>query len=332
MSLKNKVQVNDLNKTIFKENYKMKRSTKEVELMETIENLSDDIGSNNFSYDSNDSSKIHNRKNNDKSIDMNKKDNIKNNNKQKNAPNYNKNKQEYYSNVPQIYEIYDTTPKDEGELRTSDNNGGEENSFLANTIAVVYIIIAIVIFLHLYLNEEHIVIKPITLLKLKFVDLIKSIPVFKNVMRTVSITNNKINGFLDMTMTHSKILKPYMEALKELNTEFSILFIILILMFLTATCILHVVYGILTMKNEKDMYEKNSVVYVTNKMTVDEYEDRSFTYSELAKLHDDKDYICLKNKRAGEGMESWNWQIRKNKYNTYDKDICSDIELTDIDN
>ncbi|EUT81330.1 hypothetical protein PFAG_04543 [Plasmodium falciparum Santa Lucia] len=279
MSLKNKVQVNDLNKTIFKENYKMKRSTKEVELMETIENLSDDIGSNNFSYDSNDSSKIHNRKNNDKSIDMNKKDNIKNNNKQKNAPNYNKNKQEYYSNVPQIYEIYDTTPKDEGELRTSDNNGGEENSFLANTIAVV-----------------------------------------------------KINGFLDMTMTHSKILKPYMEALKELNTEFSILFIILILMFLTATCILHVVYGILTMKNEKDMYEKNSVVYVTNKMTVDEYEDRSFTYSELAKLHDDKDYICLKNKRAGEGMESWNWQIRKNKYNTYDKDICSDIELTDIDN
>ncbi|ETW29503.1 hypothetical protein PFFCH_03074 [Plasmodium falciparum FCH/4] len=316
MSLKNKVQVNDLNKTIFKENYKMKRSTKEVELMETIENLSDDIGSNNFSYDSNDSSKIHNRKNNDKSIDMNKKDNIKNNNKQKNAPNYNKNKQEYYSNQQKLFLFF---------VRLC-------IPFKIFIFCNSYDIFYSFIILHLYLNEEHIVIKTITLLKLKFVDLIKSIPVFKNVMRTVSITNSKINGFLDMTMTHSKILKPYMEALKELNTEFSILFIILILMFLTATCILHVVYGILTMKNEKDMYEKNSVVYVTNKMTVDEYEDRSFTYSELAKLHDDKDYICLKNKRAGEGMESWNWQIRKNKYNTYDKDICSDIELTDIDN
>ncbi|KYN97079.1 hypothetical protein PGSY75_1328300 [Plasmodium gaboni] len=332
MSLKNKMQVNDLNKTVFKENYKMKRNAKDVELMETIENLSDDIGSNNFSYDSNESSKIHNRKNNDKSIDMNKKDNIKNNNKQKNVPNYNKNRPEYYSNVPQIYETYDTMPKDEGEVRSSDNSGDEENNFLANTIAIVYIIIAIVIILHLFLNEEHVVIKTISLLKLKFVDLIKSIPMFKNVMRTVSITNTKINGFLDMVISHSNILKPYMEALKELNTEFSILFIILILMLFFGTFVLHIVYSIITMKSEKDMYEKNSVVYVTNKMTTDEYEDRSFTYSELSKLHDDKDYICLKNKRAGEGMESWNWQMRKNKYNVYDKDICSDIELTDIDN
>ncbi|SBT41161.1 conserved Plasmodium protein, unknown function [Plasmodium ovale wallikeri] len=325
MSIKNKMQVNDLNKTVFRENYKIRRNTREVEHMETIENLSDDIMSNNDSFDSNPCSKIPNKKIKEKVMEKTKKENFKNN-KNKHVTDDIKETQTYYSNIPQIYETWDSSPRDNFHMENNNSDQVEMN-VLSNVIAILYIIIAVVIILHLHLNEDHIIIKTISLLKLKFVYLIKSIPIFKNLMKT----NNKINGFLDVMIDKSNITRPYIESLKQLNTEFSILFIILILMFFTATSILHIIYGIINMKQEKDYLEKDNVVFVTNKMTVEEYEDKSFTYSELAKLHDDKDYICLKNKRAGEGIESWNWQIRKLNNANNDKDICSDIEFSDWD-
>ncbi|CRH01789.1 conserved Plasmodium protein, unknown function [Plasmodium relictum] len=332
MSLKNKMHVNELNETLFDENYKIKGNTTEVELMETIENFSDDLVSNNGSFDSNQSINISSKKGSEKGNEKSKKDNFKCNRK-KNVLNSNKKNENSYSNIPQIYETHDSNAKEEFHSENSKENQNEKNIF-SNVLAILYIIIAIVIILHLYLNEDHIIIKTITILKLKFVDLIKRIPIFKNLMKTVTLTNNKINSFLDNTIAKSDLIRPYMEALKQLNTEFSILFIILIITFFTATIILHIMYGLMTMKQEKDNAEKENVVLVTNKMTVEEYEDKSFTYSELAKLHEDKDYICLKNKRAGEGIESWNWQVRKfknEKNDNNDYDICSDIELSDTD-
>ncbi|CAA9987825.1 conserved Plasmodium protein, unknown function, putative [Plasmodium knowlesi strain H] len=200
---------------------------------------------------------------------------------------------------------------------------------LSNIMAVLYIIVAIVTILHLHLDEDHAIIKAISALKLKFVGLMKDIPAFKSLMITVALINVKINTLLEEGITKGNIFKPYMEALKPLNTEFAVLFTILILIFFTAISILCIIHGIINMKNDRILMEKGSSVFVANKMTMEEFEDKSFTYSELAKLHSDKDYICLKNKRAGEGIESWNWQMRKMKSGNHDRDICSDIELSD---
>ncbi|SCM12833.1 conserved Plasmodium protein, unknown function [Plasmodium chabaudi adami] len=314
MAVKNKMHINELNPAFFKENYKIKKNVTEVELMETIENLSDGSTSNNESYDDNSSKKI-TEKTNEKLKKIN----------NKNKSDENKERKIYYSNIPQIYETYETSIKDEYQM--ANNNENQETSIISNVIATLYIIIAVVILLHMHLNEDHIIIKTISTLKLKYVNLIKSISIFSNLMNTVTITNTKIDIFLDLLKEKSAITKPYIESLKELNTEFSVLFIVLILLFFTATFILHIMHSIMTMKMAKDSLERNSIIYVTNRMTMDEYEDKTFTYSELAKLHDDKDYISLKNKRAGEGIESWNWQIRKLNKNT-GKDICSDIELS----
>ncbi|EUD67596.1 hypothetical protein C922_01781 [Plasmodium inui San Antonio 1] len=360
MSVKNKMHVNQLNKTIFRENYKLKRNSREdIELMETIENISDDIMQKNDSFDNSTFGKSSTKKVNDKGNEKNKNDiNLKNLNKKNDTANGNhggvgsggtdgssnnknisgatnkknnsgnKNEQKFFSNIAQIYETHDSSTKEE--LQSDPNN--EEDGvmyILSNVMAVLYIIVAIVTILHLHLDEDHAIIKAISALKLRFVALIKDVPAFKNLMITVALINVKINTLLEEGMTKWNVFKPYIEALKPLNTEFTVLFTILILMFFTAISILSIIHGIINMKNDKILMEKESSVFVTNKMTMEEYEDKSFTYSELAKLHGDKDYICLKNKRAGEGIESWNWQVRKIKGGNNDKDICSDIELSD---
>ncbi|CAG9473429.1 conserved Plasmodium protein, unknown function [Plasmodium vivax] len=367
MSVKNKMHMNQLNKTLFRENYKIKRNSREdIELMETIENFSDDIMLNNDSFDSNTCTKSSTKKANDKGNEKNKTDaNLKNlkkkngtgnnghggggsggtdgsngnsnsnhnsgatnSNSNSNSKSGNKKEQKFFANIPQIYETHDTSVKEE--LHSDPNN--EEDGvmyILSNVMAVLYIIVAIVTILHLHLDEDHAIIKAISALKLRFVALIKDVPAFKNLMITVALINVKINTLLEEGMAKWNIFKPYIEALKPLNTEFTVLFTILILMFFTAISILSIIHGIINMKNDKILMEKESSVFVTNKMTMEEYEDKSFTYSELAKLHGDKDYICLKNKRAGEGIESWNWQVRKMKNENNDKDICSDIELSD---
>ncbi|GAB67775.1 hypothetical protein PCYB_123410 [Plasmodium cynomolgi strain B] len=359
MSVKNKMHVNQLNKTLFRENYKIKGNSREdIELMETIENFSDDIMMNNDSFESNTCTKSSTKKVNDKGNEKTKNDtNLKNLKKKngaannnhggggsggtdgssnnnnsgttnKNSNSGNKNEQKFFANIPQIYETHDSSAKEE--LHSDPNN--EEDGvmyILSNVMAVLYIIVAIVTILHLHLDEDHAIIKAISSLKLRFVALIKDVPAFKNLMITVALINVKINTLLEEGMAKWNIFKPYIEALKPLNTEFTVLFTILILMFFTAISILSIIHGIINMKNDKILMEKESSVFVTNKMTIEEYEDKSFTYSELAKLHGDKDYICLKNKRAGEGIESWNWQVRKMKNEKDDKDICSDIELSD---
>ncbi|GAW82279.1 hypothetical protein, conserved [Plasmodium gonderi] len=355
MSVKNKMHMNDLNKTLFRENYKIKRNSREeIELMETIENFSDDIMLNNDSFDSNTYTKSSTKKVNEKGNEKSKKDNnlkklkihtgksnnnligtkgtgdnITNNSCNSNSNSNSKKDENCYTNIPQIYETHDSCPKEEFHVGPNEANE-EEMNILSNVMAVLYIIIAIVTILHLHLDEDHPIIKTISTLKLQFVAMIKDVPAFKNLMNTVELINTKINILLDDAMMKSNIIKPYIEALKPLNTEFTVLFIILILMFFTAISILCIIHGIINMKNDKIFLEKESTVYVTNKMTIEEYEDKSFTYSELAKLHSDKDYICLKNKRAGEGIESWNWQVRKVKNENTDENLCSDIELSDI--
>ncbi|ANQ09655.1 Uncharacterized protein PCOAH_00043000 [Plasmodium coatneyi] len=356
MSVKNKMHVNQLNKTLFRENYKTERNIKEdIELMETIENLSDDIMLNNDSFESNAYIKSSTKNVNDKGNEKTKNDTNLKNLKKKNGTtnnNYggggsagtngsnksgtisnnnnsgNKNEQKFFANIPQIYETHDSSAKEE---LHSDHNNEEDGVMyiLSNVMAVLYIIVAIVTILHLHLDEDHAIIKAISALKLRFVALMKDVPAFKNLMITVALINVKINTLLEEGMTKWNIFKPYIEALKPLNTEFTVLFTILILMFFTAISILSIIHGIVNMKNDKILMEKGSTIFVTNKMTMEEFEDKSFTYSELAKLHSDKDYICLKNKRAGEGIESWNWQVRKMKNGNNDKDICSDIELSD---
>ncbi|KJP89881.1 hypothetical protein AK88_00337 [Plasmodium fragile] len=358
MSVKNKMHVNQLNKTIFKENYKIERNPREqdIELMETIENFGDDIMLNNESFESNACIKPSTKNINDKGHDKNKNDiNLKNLKKKNGTTNNyggggsggtdggnhnksgttnnknnsgNKNEQKFFANIPQIYETHDSSAKEELHSYHNNEEGGVMY-ILSNIMAVLYIIVAIVIILHVHLDEDHAIIKAISGLKLRFVALIKDVPAFKNLMITVALINVKINTFLEQGMVKWNVLKPYIEALKPLNTEFTILFTIIIFMFFTAISVLSIIHGIINMKNEKILMEKASRVFVTNKMTMDEYEDKSFTYSELAKLHSDKDYICLKNKRAGEGIESWNWQVRKIKNDHNDKDICSDIEFCD---
>lgn len=227
MAVKNKMHINELNSTFFKENYKIKKNVTEVELMETIENLSDDSTSNNESYDDNNSKKI-TEKTNEK---------LKKNNN-KNKSDENKERKIYHSNIPQIYETYESNVKDEFQM--ANNNENQETSIISNVIAVLYIIIAVgkylcgfmsiylcvqlfilfcgvyknmlhfilskfyilihthvffyififthffsVILLHMHLNEDHIIIKTISTLKLKYVDLIKSVPIFSNLMNTV---------------------------------------------------------------------------------------------------------------------------------------------------
>ncbi|SBS94221.1 conserved Plasmodium protein, unknown function [Plasmodium malariae] len=288
------MHVNELNKTVFKEDYKNKRNTKEVEFMETIENLSDALMSNNDSFDSNACSKTSSSKRvNVKGNEKQKKDNLKN--KNKNVPNDKKKEEITPTYIPQIYETYDSNPIEESQ--TYNNNEYQIGfNIIPNILAIFYIIITLVIILQSYLSKDHIIIKIINIVKLKLLDLLKTLPITKNLM-------NKITSSVRAEKSR---------------------FIIVTHLFLDDLMVK-------TMKREKDLLEKENVVLVTNKMTVEEYEDMSFTYSELAKLHDDKDFICLKNKRAGEGIELWNWQIRKHKNQSNDIDICSDIELSDMD-
>ncbi|CAA9990038.1 conserved Plasmodium protein, unknown function [Plasmodium knowlesi strain H] len=356
MSVKSRMHMNQVNKTLFRENYKVERKCEEdIELMETIENFSDDIMLKNDSFESSAYIKSSTKNISDRGNEITIKGSNLKNLKKKNATGNNDhsgegsvgtdgsngggsinknnnggngNEQSCLANIPQIYETHDSTAKEE---LHSDHNNEEDGVMyiLSNIMAVLYIIVAIVTILHLHLDEDHAIIKAISALKLKFVGLMKDIPAFKSLMITVALINVKINTLLEEGITKGNIFKPYVEALKPLNTEFTVLFTILILIFFTAISILCIIHGIINMKNDRILMEKGSSVFVANKMTMEEFEDKSFTYSELAKLHSDKDYICLKNKRAGEGIESWNWQMRKMKSGNHDRDICSDIELSD---
>ncbi|SCO93765.1 conserved Plasmodium protein, unknown function [Plasmodium malariae] len=323
------MHVNELNKTVFKEDYKNKRNTKEVEFMETIENLSDALMSNNDSFDSNACSKTSSSKRvNVKGNEKQKKDNLKN--KNKNVPNDKKKEEITPTYIPQIYETYDSNPIEESQ--TYNNNEYQIGfNIIPNILAIFYIIITLVIILQSYLSKDHIIIKIINIVKLKLLDLLKTLPITKNLMNKITSSIIVTHLFLDDLMVKSNLMKPYIEAIKGIITEYFFLILFIILMYFISSFILHIIFEIIAMKREKDLLEKENVVLVTNKMTVEEYEDMSFTYSELAKLHDDKDFICLKNKRAGEGIELWNWQIRKHKNQSNDIDICSDIELSDMD-
>ncbi|VWU48189.1 conserved protein, unknown function [Hepatocystis sp. ex Piliocolobus tephrosceles] len=329
MSLKIKTRFKELNKTSINENYKKKKNTQDVERIDTIKILSDDLMSSNDSYLNNQNLKMSNKKISGKEIEKEKKTVFKEN-KNKTIQDENKKSIKYQSNIPQIYETYDSNSRDILETENNIQNEKKSNLF-SNIAAIFYIILAIVIILHLHLKEDHIIIKSISSMKLKFVYIIKNIPIFRNLVKTVAITNEKINTFLVSLIKNSNLSRPYLEALQGLNTEFSILFIILIIIFFTGTFLLHIIYEFLNIKSETFNTVKRTNVFVTNKMTLEEYEDKSFTYAELAKLHEDKDYICLKNKRAGQGIDSWNWQVRKFNKKTNDIDICSDIEFSDND-
>lgn len=338
MSVKNKIHVNDeLNETVYGKKYNVKGNTTEYELMETIDNISDDLLSNDCSSSSNQNfnNKNLNKMTKNKTNEDFKKDSSQKYEEKMGNKKGGKGKMNIsVARIPQIYETCQPgiNEENQGEF---ENESQSEKNILANLYAIVFIIIGIVIILHAHLREDHIVIKSFAFLKIHLLSSLKTLPMFSKLMKIVARTNSNIDIFLDSIIEKSVILRPYIEALRKTNTEMIILCIFSLLTFFTATFIIHIICHLLSFKNEKDISGKKVEVLVTNKMTMEEYEDNSFTFNELTKLHEDEAYICLKNKRAGKGVEPWNWQMRKTKKGEEierdDKEYCSDIELSDME-
>lgn len=67
------------------------------------------------------------------------------------------------------------------------------------------------------------------------------------------------------------------------------------------------------------------VSYCQNRMTLEEYEDKSTTYAAVAELMASPEFKALKAQRASQGSEAWNWQ-RRGETETEDIEEASEEE------